>query len=499
MKIPRGWFALGVGLACGNAAISAGEPLATPARQALDRSAGYLQSIATEGGYLWRYAHDLSQRAGEELATPTQVWVQPPGTPTIGHAWLRAHAVTREPRYLEQARAAALALVRGQLQSGGWDYLIEFDPAQRRKWAYRADGATALPAAGDSRRNISTYDDNNTQSALGFLLEFLGAAKAAPDPRDASIQEALDYGLAKLLEAQYPNGGWPQRWDGRPRREEDYPVKPATIPADYPREQPATSYFHYYTLNDNTQRDAILVLLEAAKRTGRADCRAAAQRGADFLVLAQLPEPQPGWAQQYNPAMEPAWARAFEPPSLTASEGAQAMRLLTDLYLEFGDERYVRRLPEAIAWFRRSAIAPGRWARMYELGTNRPIYGDRDRKIHYTVEELSEERRTGYGWQGDFGVADAIEYTEAVLKEGREKWRADHAPKEPTAKRRAALAARLEPRVRTVIAALDAQGRWTTPQGGRFVDPRNGPWVQTMLFAQNFQLLCDYLEAVAGK
>ena len=29
----------------------------------------------------------------------------------------------------------------------------------------------------------------------------------------------------------------------------------------------------------------------------------------DFLILAQMPEPQPAWAQQYNYEMKPIWAR----------------------------------------------------------------------------------------------------------------------------------------------------------------------------------------------
>ncbi len=38
------------------------------------------------------------------------------------------------------------------------------------------------------------------------------------------------------------------------------------------------------------------------------------------------------------------------------------------------------------------------WARLYEIGTNRPVFGDRDGKVHYDVKEISEERRRGYAW-----------------------------------------------------------------------------------------------------
>jgi PelA/Pel-15E family pectate lyase len=35
------------------------------------------------------------------------------------------------------------------------------------------------------------------------------------------------------------------------------------------------------------------------------------------------------------------------------------------------------------------------------LGTDRPIFGDRDKTIHDDVMEISKERRKGYSWFGD--------------------------------------------------------------------------------------------------
>lgn len=46
-------------------------------------------------------------------------------------------------------------------------------------------------------------------------------------------------------------------------------------------------------------------------------------------------------------------------------------------------------------------FAPGSeplWSRYYEIGSNRPIFGDRDKTIHDTLEEISRERRDGYSW-----------------------------------------------------------------------------------------------------
>jgi len=479
-------------------ALAAAQPLladtpapvsAAEARAALDRACAAMRGIATEGGFLWRYSPDLSIRAGEGKATATQVWVQAPGTPAMGGLFLEAWRVTRAPEHLGAARAAALALVHGQLESGGWDYLIEFDPAARAKWRYRTGPALASMKA----NNTTTFDDDNTQGALRYLLAFLDAAKDSPDPVDSRIQEALEYGLRQVMLAQYPNGAWPQRWSGEAHDPALYPILKATIPTDYPREQPSTGYYAHYTFNDDAHRDLVLTLLEAARRTGRDDCRSAARRGADFLLLAQLPEPQPAWAQQYDSHMQPAWARAFEPPSVSTGESVGVIRLLMDVYLEFGDDRYLAAIPPAVAWLRRSEIAPGHWARLYELGTNRPVYGDRDRQIHYTLAEISEERRRGYGWEGDFGVTSAIEQFERLTSLGREESlrRRAGSPFDPEC--RVQRQARAAPAVRTVIDRLDADGRWLIQGSARGGDPAATPWIQTSEFIRNARLLCEYL------
>lgn len=452
-----------------------------------------MRSIATEGGYLWRYSPDLKTRAGENDATDTQIWIQPPGTPSMGMAFLRAYEVTKDARYLDAARGAATALATGQLESGGWDYLIDFNPKKSTAWYRRSDVGKISAADAAKRKNISTYDDDNTQSALRFLLAYCDVTKQSKQPADVRIRDARDYGLAKLLAAQRPNGGWPQRWNGVQVDPKEYPVQPARFPKSYPREYPKENYMGYYTLNDNTHRDCVMTLFDAAKRLGKPEFRAAAIKGGDFLLMAQLPEPQPAWAQQYNPQLEPAWARAFEPPSVCSGESVGVMRLLVDLYIETGDKKYIEPLPRAIAWFKRSQLSPGLWARMYELGTNTPIYGDRDGKIKYRVEDLSPERQTGYSWKSDYGVDAAIAYYEQVKADGRDAMLKKRKGAATGGRRgRAGAGGDLESRTREAIAALDSQGRWVS-SGGRRV---SGEQITTSAFIGNVNTLCAYLETV---
>ena len=79
----------------------------------------YRTKVASHGGYVYYYSVDLQQRWGEGEATADQIWVQPPGTPSVGMAYLKAYAATRSRDYLDAATEAAQSLVYGQLQSGG--------------------------------------------------------------------------------------------------------------------------------------------------------------------------------------------------------------------------------------------------------------------------------------------------------------------------------------------------------------------------------------------
>src|SRR5262245_54873349 len=97
------------------------------AREGLKKAATFYRTqVARHGGYVYYTSTDLQDRWGEGKAAPDQIWVQPPGTPTVGMAYLRAHAATKDPYYLDAARDAAEALVYGQLQSGGWTNQITF-------------------------------------------------------------------------------------------------------------------------------------------------------------------------------------------------------------------------------------------------------------------------------------------------------------------------------------------------------------------------------------
>ncbi len=273
---------------------------------------------------------------------------------------------------------------RGRYCSGGWDYYIEFDPQKRAPFPYRADGRCAQPGTDKSTRP-TTLDDNVTQAAMRLLMR----VDRELDFSDAAIHDAARFALDSLVKAQHPNGAWPQRYSRFPDPAE-YPVKRASYPESWPRTWPGADYYTHYTFNDNSIVDALDAMLEAARIYKEPRYLAAAEKGGEFMLLSQMPEPQPGWAQQYDREMHPAWARQFEPPSITGGESQSVMRALMLLYRETGKQKYLEPLPRALAYYKRSILpevetpseirrraCPGRTpcaARFYELKTNRPLY-----------------------------------------------------------------------------------------------------------------------------
>lgn len=441
------------------------------ARSAMLNGAQYLRSISAEGGYLWRYSLDLKLVSGEGRATRTMQWLQPPGTPSVGMALLEAYQRTGEKALLDHALAAGAALAAAQLPSGGWNYSFDFSDPARSK-----------------RRNISTFDDNTSQSCLRFLL-LLGEVATGNTARERAIRHARDLGLRKLLEAQYPNGAWPQRYDGVPKVAKDFPVLKARYPKTWSRTYPKANYINHYTFNDNSHRDCVLLALEAHRVTGDLKYLQAARRGGDFILLAQMPEPQPAWAQQYNARMEPAWARKFEPPSITGGESVGACRTLIELYLVTGDAKYLRAVDTAVKWYRRSAIAPGKWARFYELQSNRPLYFTKDYRLTYRDNDLP----THYSFQSSYGVESMIRFYEAVKKTGRSAWMDSQKAKPLSAAQRTARAKGMEKKVRFLIAAQDQQGRWITRGKLETRGMTFGDRVETREFIQNLGVLAEYL------
>jgi PelA/Pel-15E family pectate lyase len=435
-------------------------PLHDEAAQALKKAATYYRTqVARHGGYVYYTSADLKDRWGEGRALPDQIFVQPPGTPTVGLAYLKAHAATGDAYYLEAAKETAEALVFGQLESGGWTQTINFGSGGRPgKYRGRPGGSW----------NTSSLDDGQTQSALRFLL----LTDKALGFKHEKIHEAAFYGLEALLKAQFPNGAFPQVWSGPV---EAKPVLKAGYPDyDWRTEGRVKNYWDLYTLNDGLAGSVAETLLEAHRVYGDAKVKAAIAKLGDFLILAQMPDPQPGWCQQYTYEMKPAWARKFEPPAITAWEAQDVLRTLLRIHRFTGERKYLDPVAKALAYYKKVVLPDGQVARYYELKTDKPLY--MDEKYQLTYDDSAAPSH--YGW--------------------KQAARFDEIEKEFLGKAAERPAAPSPDEVRAIVRGLDDQGRWVSTYAG---EPLVGQpkftagfrYLGSQVFSRNVELLSDFL------
>lgn len=435
----------------------------------------YHGTVARHGGYVYYYSPDLSKRLGEGVAGADQIWVQEPGTPTVGLAYLAAFQATDDRFYLDAAIDAAEALIHGQLESGGWTNWVEFDPKSPRVGRYRNGKGKG--------KNFSTLDDGISQVALQFLMKLDKEARF----QNQTVHQAAGIALAALLAAQFPNGAFPQGWDGS--RVES----PATLaidkkagypPYDWRSEGRIKEYWHQYTLNDGLAETVSETLMVAHGVYDREDCLAALKRLGDFLVLSQMPDPQPAWAQQYNYNMQPIWARKFEPPALAGRESEGVVATLMKIAFHCRDKQYLEPIPKALAYLKKSQLPGEKLARYYELRTNRPLYMERSGK-GYSLTYDDSRLPSHYGWQNP----SRLKFLEAALQ-------SINAGKGlPT---RIFPPVQAEPTVDEIIRQLDEKGRWVStfsgePLSGQPKFKEGEKYIHSGVFSRNLEILSAYL------
>ncbi len=448
------------------------EALAAEARTVALRAARFYQSVLSlDGSYVWQYAPDLSARRGEGAVGPNIGWIEPPGTPAVGAAFLRLYEATEDPVLLNAAVEVGSILLRTQLLSGGWYLLIELDPDGRARWCYRVRVPRLEDCAaiqGNKAKNRTLLDDDTTQSVLRFLI----LLESMVDAHVLDVRGAVLYGLDKLSEAQFPNGAWPIMSDRRPENREIKPVGRTTLPATWSRDWVKPSGGPYYIVNDNAVCDTLTLFLIAAHHYGRQSYVEVAVRAGEFLLNAQLPEPHPGWAQTYDDNMQPVWGRQFEPPSATSRESAGAIRCLTELYEQVGDERYLKAALRAADWLERVRLPDGDWARFYELETNRPLYVNSENELTYEPKNL----RDGYSMKSEAGVPRAIEYARSSVGTARLPYWSSPADD--------LSAADLEAEVRRLVGSVNEMGVW-----------EEGGWIDSETFVNAMFAISRYLDA----
>lgn len=411
-------------------------------KNAMEKATAFIRSISTKGGYVSTYSNNLKKRYGEgryELATPTEIFTQDPGTSSIGNCFLRAYKVTGEEEYLAAAYDAGRALAWGQRKEGGWDHLVDVSHLY-------SHSKNPEHKSGDC-----TFDDNISQGALSYLIDL-------DEIIDADwLTESIELGLKFMLSSQAENGAWPQ-W---------YPL--------------LGSYHDYWTFNDDAINNCIRVMIKAHQVYKKDEYLESVKKAGDFIIMAQFKAPQAGWAQQYQHDMQPGWARRFEVPGVGSLATASVMIMLADIYLYTKNDKYLKPIPAAIKWLKDSKIEENLWARIYEMGTNKPIYGNHDRRVHY----LFSEGRSDYRFQGSFGINESISYCNDVIK-----MKGEYKKEILSQIDRDAKIDNMMKSVVNAVASLDDRGCWLDR-------------VQDMIhledFVTNMNLFCEYLELVGQK
>lgn len=287
-----------------------------------------------------------------------------------------------------------------QLPIGGWGKQLNDKSVVNYNLTIDKNLLKKIKETGDDHATI----DNNATSR-----EINGLIKAYNETKNPQYLKSAEKGISYLLLMQYSNGGFPQYY-------------------------PNTGlYRKQVTYNDNAMINALSVLYNVAEGKNGFDVvdlklkeksKIAVQKGIECILKTQvLQKGNPTiWADQYNEiTLQPDKARAFEPISLATGESVGIVRFLMMQPVTSEIEKSVK---SAINWFKQNKIEGysynvtkqnGKtirvlaeeknsviWARFYDVNTNKPIFGDRDGSVKYNYNEVSEERRNGYSWFGDF-------------------------------------------------------------------------------------------------
>ncbi|MDE6561085.1 MAG: pectate lyase [Muribaculaceae bacterium] len=260
-----------------------------------------------------------------------------------------------------------------------------------------------------NRSDDSTTDNFATTTQMTFMANMFQAT------HDDRYRDAFVSGIEYLLSGQYDNGGWPQFWPNP----EGYQV--------------------HITFNDGAMVNTLILLRDVADqkypydgslvddavlvRTGKAfdkgiECILASQIRVDGKLTV--------WCQQHDrETYAPAPARSYELPSFCSQESAQIVNLL--MQLPDPDDKIKAAVHGAMKWFEANKLTGYRiertgtpktpeadarlvadknagplWGRFYDLDNCEIFVCDRDGIPRKSLEEIGQERRTGYSWYNSY-------------------------------------------------------------------------------------------------
>lgn len=284
------------------------------------------------------------------------------------------------------------AILSYQTPTGGWSKAVSYASGPRQL------GTHWTSQKGESWHYCGTFDNRSTTEQIKLL-----AAVAASTQRADAKAGALR-GIEYLLEAQYPNGGWPQ----------NYPVE--------------SGYHEGITLNDNAMVHVLEVLLAITSKKPafafvddalRQRAQVAFDKGIACILAMQVKvDGKPTvWCAQHDPlTLEPTHARSVEPAALSGGESGELLKFL----MRSGPltDEVKAAIEAGVAWLdghritglRKTKNEKGKtdyvadqsssevyWARFYDGKTGQAIFpGAEDGIIYSTFGEMAAKNKVGY-------------------------------------------------------------------------------------------------------
>ncbi len=314
-----------------------------------------------------------------------------------------------------------------QISNGGFykamasKYVNAYGGGQKSEWRAKDGG------------DLATIDNDATVQEMRLLA--VRYKETTNSTYKAAFKTSFNKAVNFLLTMQRSTGGLPQVW---PKR---------------------GNYSDHITLNDNAMVRAMVTMMDIANKTApfdsdiiddatRAKMSGAMDKAINYLLKAQIVNNgvPTVWCAQHDTAnYAPRPARAYELESKSGSESAGVVWFLMNWPNQTPEIQLS--VKSAINWYKKTKV-PGlyfnkkagtmetregstQWYRFYEVNNDNYFFCDRDGASTKTQDftKISEERRTGYQWAGEYGTA--LLSTEAAYLAALEKISDDYVPPPP--------------------------------------------------------------------
>ena len=290
-----------------------------------------------------------------------------------------------------------------QIANGG------FDKAHADKYKSAYSGGEKSSWRAKDGGDLGTIDNNATIQEMRLLA--VRYKETTNSNYKSTFKSSFNKAVNFILTMQRSKGGLPQVW---PKR---------------------GNYSDQITLNDNAMIRAMVTMMDIANKTSpfdsdiiddetRSKMSGALDKAIDFLLKSQIVNDGKltVWCAQHDTnSYSPVGARAYELPSKSGSESAGAIWFLMNWPNQTTEIQNA--IKGAIAWYKKTRVTglyfnkkagvfeqrDGNvlWYRFYEVNNDNYFFCDRDGASTKTQDftKISEERRTGYQWAGDYGTA----------------------------------------------------------------------------------------------